>query len=137
MAGLIKVALCLQHRQIPPHLHFQHPNPNIDFEALALRIPTTLESWPVVDGPARAAVNSFGFGGTNAHVILEEAPDIHGAELEQKVSGDNTYLLPLSARSPEALVATAHAYQEFLETKDATLTLENFCASASLKTQSS
>ncbi len=133
VAGLIKVALCLQHRQIPPHLHFQHPNPNIDFEALALRIPTTLESWPVVDGPARAAVNSFGFGGTNAHVILEEAPDIHGAELEQKVSGDNTYLLPLSARSPEALVATAHAYQEFLETKDATLTLENFCASASLK----
>ena len=75
IAGLIKVALALHHRRIPGNLHFDRPNPEIDFDALRLRVPTRCEPWPAGDGPALAGVNAFGFGGTNAHVVLQEAPD--------------------------------------------------------------
>ena len=74
IAGLIKVALALYHRRIPGNLHFDRPNPEIDFDALRLRVPTRCEPWPAGDGPALAGVNAFGFGGTNAHVVLQEAP---------------------------------------------------------------
>ena len=74
IAGLIKAALALHHRRIPGNLHFDRPNPEIDFDALRLRVPTRCEPWPAGDGPALAGVNAFGFGGTNAHVILQEAP---------------------------------------------------------------
>jgi len=112
VAGLIKVALCLKHRQIPPHLNLEQPSPAIPFEALCLRVPTTLESWPVATGIARAAVNSFGFGGTNAHVILEEAPPITLPAQNVRADGQ-IYLLSLSARSPEALQAVAQSYHNF------------------------
>src|SRR4029434_7567164 len=72
IAGLLKAMLVLKHGQIPPSLHFETPNPNIDFAALKLRVPTTLEPFPETSGPRMAGVNSFGFGGANAHVILEE-----------------------------------------------------------------
>jgi acyl transferase domain-containing protein len=113
VAGLVKAALALKHRQIPPHLHFQHPNPDIPFEELQLRVPTTLEAWPATDGPAMAGVNSFGFGGTNAHVVLQEAPL---AQLEPGTTSDaeRPYLLPLSARSADALQAAARSYKNFL-----------------------
>ena len=74
IAGLIKVALALRHREIPPSLHFEEPNPHIPFDELPLRVQTTLGPWPATPGPALAGVSSFGFGGTNAHVVLEEAP---------------------------------------------------------------
>ena len=74
IAGLIKVALALRHREIPPSLHFEKPNPHIPFDELPLRVQTTLSPWPAESGPALAGVSSFGFGGTNAHVVLEEAP---------------------------------------------------------------
>jgi acyl transferase domain-containing protein len=75
LAGLIKTALCLQHRQIPPSLHFETPNPQIAFDDLRLRVVQRLERWPETYGePPRAGVNAFGFGGTNAHAILEAAP---------------------------------------------------------------
>ncbi|MCD1257840.1 type I polyketide synthase [Paenibacillus athensensis] len=73
VAGLIKTVLALRHRQIPGNLHFQDPNPAIPFAAWKLRVPTALEPWPVDSGVAAAAVNSFGYGGTNAHVIVREA----------------------------------------------------------------
>ncbi|MCB1921125.1 MAG: acyltransferase domain-containing protein, partial [Candidatus Competibacteraceae bacterium] len=72
IAGLIKATLALQHRVIPPSLHFLSPNPNIDFAQLNLRVPTAPEPWPTVNRPGLAGVSSFGFGGTNAHVVLEE-----------------------------------------------------------------
>ncbi len=78
IAGLIKVALALHHRRIPGNLHFDRPNPEIDFDALRLRVPTRCEPWPAGDGPALAGVNAFGFGGTNAHVVLQEAPNERG-----------------------------------------------------------
>ena len=73
---MIKTALCLQHRQIPANLHFENPNPQIPFDDLQLRVAQRLEPWPETYGqPPRAGVNSFGFGGTNGHAILEAAPE--------------------------------------------------------------
>ena len=113
VAGLTKTALALKHRQIPPHLHFHNPNPDIPFDKLQLRVPTALEAWPETQGPALACVNSFGFGGTNAHVVLQEAP---APQIEESRSDETErpYLLPLSARSAEALRAQAESYRDFL-----------------------
>ncbi|HVK65323.1 MAG TPA: SDR family NAD(P)-dependent oxidoreductase [Polyangium sp.] len=72
MAGLMKVALAMQHDALPPSLHYQSPNPNIDFPRLNLRVVAKVEPWPAPEGTLRrAGVSSFGYGGTNAHVILE------------------------------------------------------------------
>ncbi len=97
VAGLIKVALMLKHRQIPANLHFDAPNPYIPFAELPLRVPTTLESWP--EGKAIAGVSSFGFGGTNAHVVLTEAPSPSPSASPKC----GAVLLPLSAHGPESL----------------------------------
>ncbi|ASO20820.1 hybrid polyketide synthase/nonribosomal peptide synthetase FtdB [Actinoalloteichus hoggarensis] len=102
IAGLIKVALSLKHRKIPPHINLEHVNPAIDLAALPYEIPTEVTDWPVHDGPARAGVNAFGFGGTNAHVLLEEAPR---QDAEEPIAGDQRpgySILPLTARDPEA-----------------------------------
>ena len=74
VAGLVKAALVLKHGQIPASLHFETPNPHIDFTALKLRVPTSLEAFPKTGGARMAGVNSFGFGGSNSHVILAEPP---------------------------------------------------------------
>jgi acyl transferase domain-containing protein/acyl carrier protein len=74
VAGLLKTALALKHREIPPSLHFERPNPKIDFATSPFYVNTKLASWETRGGPRRAGVSSFGVGGTNAHVILEEAP---------------------------------------------------------------
>src|SRR5688572_14702411 len=74
VAGMVKAMLVLKHRQIPANLHFKTPSPHIDFEALKLRVNTALEPFPETNGPRLAGVNSFGFGGANAHIILEEPP---------------------------------------------------------------
>lgn len=72
IAGLMKVALAMHHDELPPSLHFKSPNPNIDFEALRLRVVTDPQPWPAPEGERRrAGVSSFGYGGTNSHVILE------------------------------------------------------------------
>src|SRR5262249_29385447 len=76
IAGLIKVALALQYKQIPPHLHLKNLNPHIHFTKNCLTIPTELCPWSVGDQRRFAGVSSFGIGGTNAHVILEEAPKL-------------------------------------------------------------
>ncbi|MGD2086179.1 MAG: beta-ketoacyl synthase N-terminal-like domain-containing protein [Candidatus Aminicenantes bacterium] len=111
IAGVIKTALCLKHRQIPPNLHFNNPNPAIPFEKLHIRIPQSLESWPEVDGPALAGINSFGYGGTNAHAILEEPPkNTRTNETAEEKPGEHAMLMPLSARSKEALTALAEKY---------------------------
>jgi acyl transferase domain-containing protein/acyl carrier protein len=71
IAGLIKAVLALRHREIPPSLHFLSPNPHIDFPGLNLRVPTEPEPWAETDHPRRAGISSFGFGGTNSHVVIE------------------------------------------------------------------
>ena len=103
MAGLMKTVLALEHRQIPPSLHFKQSNPKINFEAGPFRVNTELRPWPGSDTrPRRAGVSGFGIGGTNAHVVLEEAP---GCE----PSGESRehQLLVLSARNADALNAAA------------------------------
>jgi 8-amino-7-oxononanoate synthase len=91
VAGVIKVALSLKHKQIPPNIHFQSPNPQIGFDQLPLRVQTVLAPWNA--SPAIAGVNSFGFGGTNAHIVLEEAPasvELHASENSSKNAKKNT-----------------------------------------------
>ena len=114
IAGLIKVALALRERAVPPSLHFNTPNPHIPFRDLGLCVQHTLTPWPAHEGPALAGVSSFGFGGTNVHVILEEAPPVETAVLNTPPRVAD--VLPLSARTPEALTALARAYRDLLST---------------------
>ncbi|MEU3556123.1 type I polyketide synthase, partial [Streptomyces fragilis] len=98
IAGLIKTVLALQHRQLPPSLHFDKPNPDIDFDATPFHVNTRLTPWTADGGPRRAGVSSFGMGGTGAHVVLEEAP-----APRRSPAAHRPHLLPLSARSATAL----------------------------------
>jgi acyl transferase domain-containing protein/acyl carrier protein len=115
IAGLIKTALALHWRRIPAHLHFEEPSPYLDWGKLPVRIPRETVSWPEADGGRIAGVSSFGFSGTNAHVLLEEAPETAPAETEpaEPVTAQPR-LLVLSAHSPQALLATAGAYAGLL-----------------------
>ncbi|MBZ4018994.1 non-ribosomal peptide synthetase/type I polyketide synthase [Streptomyces purpurogeneiscleroticus] len=106
IAGLLKTVLALKHRKIPPHLNLERLNPALESAALPFEIPDRLVDWPAHDGPARAGVNSFGFGGTNAHVLLEEAPAPAAASRPGPPQRSRT-ILPLSARHPEGLRALA------------------------------
>src|SRR6202035_1229655 len=74
VAGLIKTVLSLEHRQLPPSLHLETPNPQIDFAGSPFYVNDRLREWEGTGGPRRAAVSAFGMGGANAHVVLEEAP---------------------------------------------------------------
>ena len=74
IAGLIKATLALHHRHVPSNLNFESPNPEIDFDGLKLQVASSDRPWPDNGHPPRAGVNSFGFGGTNAHAVLEAAP---------------------------------------------------------------
>ena len=111
VSGLIKVVLSLQHQQLPAHLHLQEPNPKIDWQPW-LQVPQTLTPW-TVSGRRLAGVSSFGFTGTNAHVVLEEAPPAltsTPAEWERPV-----HLLKLSAQNDKALAELAQRYGQHLE----------------------
>ena len=110
VAGIIKVALSLRHRTIPPTLNFTQPNPNIPFDTLRLRVAERLMPWPD-SGRAVAGVSAFGFGGTNAHIVLAEAPQVRVAEALDDTTSDRVEVLPLSARSPEALAELASRYE--------------------------
>ncbi|MEU1039102.1 type I polyketide synthase [Streptomyces sp. NPDC005551] len=116
IAGFIKAVLALEHRKIPPNLHFEQPNPLIDFDSGPFRVPTTLEDWPAAGHPRRAAVSAFGVGGTNAHVILEEAPAT-GREAPRPPEDGRRHVLPLSARTPGALRGQADALARHLRTR--------------------
>ena len=126
-AGLIKAALMLKNGMIPPNLHFEKPNPQIPFEELRLQVPTALEQWPDRDGKPRiAGVNSFGFGGTNAHTILEAYETTrHGCPAEKRQAftsdAESPSLLPLSARTFEDLRAVASSIVDFLREEQVSL----------------
>jgi amino acid adenylation domain-containing protein len=130
VAGLIKVALMLRHRAVPPSLHFEAPNPQIPFDRLPLRVARELTPWPAGPGPVVAGVSSFGFGGTNAHLVLESAPDRPETPPERP-AGD--VILPISARSPEALKALARSYRDELSTWDAGPGLHDLAYSAAVR----
>ncbi|AKT38856.1 type I polyketide synthase [Chondromyces crocatus] len=116
MAGLIKVVLCLQHRRLVPHLNFQELNPNISLSGTPFFIPTSLQSWEANGEARRAGVSAFGWSGTNAHVILEEAPP---ARREPRTATRPRHLLVLSAKRASALRELARRYERHLEANDA------------------
>ncbi|HEY3057613.1 MAG TPA: type I polyketide synthase, partial [Chloroflexota bacterium] len=155
VAGLIKTVLMLQHGQIPPHLHFSQPSPYIEWDKLPVEIPTQLRAWPVDEGQRRmAGVSAFGLSGTNAHIILEEAPadgdadrarpdpdlgsgvharldpDVGDGVLVRPDADAAPFVLPLSAHSPAALRALAEAYANLLARTDAP-SLHDVCYTAS------
>lgn len=135
IAGLIKVALSLKHRAIPPSLHFNDPNPNIPWLQLPLVVQQELGSWPEDSKPALAGVSSFGISGTNAHVVLEEAPQAVPIHEEESGVVANAYLLSLSAHSSEALSDMARAYQAFVRTdgEGNTSSFRDICYTASVR----
>src|SRR5690606_38324221 len=82
IAGLIKLVLMFQHGQIPPHLHLSERNPTIPWPKFPIEIATSVTPWPETEGPRLAGVSGFGLSGTNAHVILEQAPVNHQVVVE-------------------------------------------------------
>ena len=114
IASLIKVALILKHRTIPPSLHFRTPNPKIDFDQLRLRVVQKVEGFPEHFGAQLAGINSFGFGGANVHVILEAAPTSAADTVPLPQDTHRLCILPISANSPAALQSAAEKYRELL-----------------------
>lgn len=110
VAGIIKVALALEHEKIPKNLHFRHLNPRISLTNTPLVVPSAAIAWPRSDKKRFAGVSSFGISGTNAHIIMEEAPL---PEPPSAVPTASAYLLPLSAKTPQALTALAAAYAQW------------------------
>ncbi|MEZ4753739.1 MAG: type I polyketide synthase [Bdellovibrionota bacterium] len=133
IAGLIKTALILKNKTLVPNLHFTNPSPNIDFRTLKLRVPIFAEELDS-DSPLVAGVNSFGFGGSNAHVVLRETKQTVKAPSDSNRSSYllPNYILPVSARNPEALSEYIAGYKKCLE-EDKNLSLLDFCASAALR----
>ncbi|MCP4112642.1 MAG: AMP-binding protein, partial [Desulfobacteraceae bacterium] len=128
VTGIIKTALAMKHRMIPPSINFERPNPRIDFDNSPFFVNTTLSEWnPPENTPMRAGVSSFGVGGTNAHVILEQPPN---PETEKKSDGSENslfrtpvprqhHLLALSAKTDTALEKmTANLAEYFRENPD-------------------
>ncbi len=121
VAGIIKAVLSLRHQAVPPVLHFTQLNPYITLENTPFVIPTAVTPWLSAGGPRLAGVSSFGWSGTNSHVILEEAPVPPKPTMMDASSGERTCCLLLSGHTPEALDAQAAAYRDFLLRTEAAL----------------
>ena len=117
IAGLIKVVLCLKNKTIPKSIHFERPNDEIKFEDSPFYVPTETEGWvPLDNTPRRAGVSSFGVGGTNAHVILQESPQIESViETELPSVNQQPLLLKLSAHSESALSTVIEDIRQFVQ----------------------
>ncbi|MEV4135113.1 SDR family NAD(P)-dependent oxidoreductase [Dactylosporangium sp. NPDC049742] len=129
VAGLIKALLAVRHRTIPASLHYEQPNPHIPFQELGLRVAAAAQPWPV-DGPAVAGVSSFGFGGTNVHLVVGAAPAATTVPAGDE-SEPATQLLTVSARTSAALRDLAARYDEQLG--EAAGTVQSLCAAAALR----
>ena len=125
VASLLKVVLALQNKQIPPHLHLKQPNPHIDWDKIPFKVPTELMPWQKEE-PRFAGISAFGFSGTNAHIVLEEAPTPEPVESSPERP---LHLLALSAKTETALVQLAQKYQKYLAANP-DLDLANVCFSA-------
>ena len=129
VAGLIKAALVLQRGSVPPSLNFETPNPEISFDALKLEVATILQPLTPSNGAGPvAAVNSFGFGGANAHVVLEATPAAEEIRPNPGPKTERPFVLPVSARDESALRDSAKAFRERLAAGD--FELADFCYSA-------
>ncbi|MBD2117848.1 MULTISPECIES: type I polyketide synthase [Microcystis] len=126
MASLLKVILSLKNQEIPPHLHFKELNPDLAAAATALKIPTASLPWQRTEEPRRAGISAFGLSGTNAHMIIEEPPQLsfNPSEVDRPA-----HLLTLSAKSDDALDDLAQKWVNYLE-KNPQLNLADLAFSA-------
>lgn len=126
MASLLKVILSLKNQEIPPHLHFKELNPDLAAAATALKIPTASLPWQRTEEPRRAGISAFGLSGTNAHIIIEEPPQLsfNPSEVDR-----SAHLLTLSAKSDDALDDLAQKWVNHLE-KNPQLNLADLAFSA-------
>ncbi|MEM9220568.1 MAG: SDR family NAD(P)-dependent oxidoreductase, partial [Cyanobacteria bacterium P01_F01_bin.150] len=129
IASLIKAVLCLHYEKIPANLHFQTPNPRIDWANIPVQIPTQVQDWSKQEQPRCASVSSFGMSGTNVHVILEEAPEV---ETAIETVGDRPYqVLTLATKTAAALTDLANDYINVLSTQPE-LPLSDICFTANI-----
>lgn len=126
LAGLVKTALALHHRELPPSLHLETPNPRIPFTDSPFYVQDALAPWPAGEAPRRAGVNSLGIGGTNAFVVLEEPPSP-----EPRSEPDGPFLHCLSAKTERALHERARGLADFLDTGTAPA-LSDVCFTANV-----
>ncbi|KAF8466151.1 polyketide synthase [Kalaharituber pfeilii] len=125
LAGVIKATLALEHLKIPPNMHFVQGNPNIDFKGLKIQVPTEMVDWPETSGPKRASINSFGYGGTNGHVLLERYEPknklANGTGVKEIATSQNIasrpYLLPLTSHSEKAGKLQAAKFIDYIKAK--------------------
>ncbi|MBW4510719.1 MAG: amino acid adenylation domain-containing protein [Scytonematopsis contorta HA4267-MV1] len=133
IAGLIKVVLSLQNQEIPPHLHFQQLNPYISFAETPFAIPNQPVAWNAFTETRLAGISSFGFGGTNSHIILQEAPLSQHVNISDNVVANDKrrqwHLFSLSAKDDSALREYAQKYEDFLSSHPQ-LPLADICFSA-------
>ena len=137
IAGLIKVILSLEHKKIPPHLHLKKLNKYISLANTPLHIPTKLEEWKLNQKYRLAGVSSFGFGGTNAHVIVQEWEKEKGEQenteqLENLPLNRPWHLLTLSAKSKPALIELASRYADYLANHTDDISLTDVCFTANI-----
>ena len=125
VASLLKVVLALQNKQIPPHLHLKQPNPYIEWNEIPFEVPTELKEWQK-EGTRFAGISAFGFSGTNAHIVLEEAPT---PEPVENSCERPLHLLALSAKTETALVQLAQKYQKYIAANP-NQDIANICFSA-------
>jgi acyl transferase domain-containing protein/SAM-dependent methyltransferase/acyl carrier protein len=127
VAGVMKVILSLLHERIPPHLHFNEPSPHIAWSAHPVKVEAQGRAWPRGKRPRIAGVSSFGFSGTNAHVVIEEPPAPSSTPLAAPRA---LHCLPLSARSDAALREAARRHAASVSSLDGTATLQRVARTA-------
>ncbi|MFN8008993.1 MAG: type I polyketide synthase [Terriglobia bacterium] len=137
VTGLIKVVLSLQHKEIVPHLHFKKLNPLITLDDIPAEIPVKLIPWEEEVGDRYAGLSAFGISGTNAHLVLQEAPETKRrvAPGGEGTEATSVYMLPISARTDKALCELAQSYRELLvdNSKSNSSTLADICYTSSLR----
>lgn len=138
LAGVIKCVLALEHKEIPPTLHFEFPNRQISFEQSPVYVNDRLTSWDAGSQPRRCGVSSFGFSGTNCHVVMEEAPvgrddTVNGSDTWSGLdTGSEQYrLFTLSAKSGQALARLVDSYVLALNSPERHIRLDDLCYTAS------
>lgn len=128
ICGLMKAVLCVKHQSIPRNLHFETPNSAINFKQLGIRVPVTLV--PLPDGPIHACVNSFGFGGSNAAVVIRGPLDLERVRHAAPEPPHHAFLLPVSARSASALRESACRMEAWLRNSPNEVRMEDLCYTA-------
>ncbi len=131
IAGIIKLALAMQNRMIPPNIHFKKPNPNIPFDALNLEVPVVPVKWEEEkNGSIYGGVNNFGFGGANVHVVLEGLPK---EQVSKKKKKEKLTICVISARDPQALRELTEKYIHYFRDKNNKSSLEDICYSSAVR----